>query len=160
MWSRVDLPTPEAPMTATVSPTLTVRLAPFSTRTGSGPIRYSRSRSVATSSGSLIAQDLYRVESGGPPSGRQRCEERNHKGGADHQGEVGSCELHGQIADLVDVAGEADDPIGVLHPDQEQAQGAAPSRPHHADHHAGHEEDPPDAARARPHRLEDPDLFP
>ena len=29
MWSKVDLPTPEAPITAIVSPTLTVRLAPF-----------------------------------------------------------------------------------------------------------------------------------
>src|SRR5678815_1664608 len=112
MWSSVDLPTPEAPMTATVSATLTVRLAPFKTRTGSGPIRYSRSRSVATSSGSLIAQDLHRVEPCRPPGGRQRRQERDHEGRADHQGEVGPRELHGQVADLVDVAREPDDPIG------------------------------------------------
>src|SRR5262245_7884990 len=98
MWSRVDLPTPEAPTTATVPPALAVRPPPFSTRAGSGPMRYSRSRSSATRSASLIAQHLHGVESARAPGGRQRREEGDHEGRADHEGEVRPRELHGQIA--------------------------------------------------------------
>src|SRR5215813_2551720 len=150
MWSRVDFPTPDAPITATVSPASTVRLTPLSTRTVSGPMRYSRSRSVAARRGSLIAQHLDGVEAGGPPGRRERGEERDHHGGADHEGEVAPGELHRQVADLVHVAGEADDAIGVLHPDQEEAEGAPRHRADHADQHAGHQEHRADAARARP----------
>src|SRR5215467_8005280 len=106
-------------MTATVSPTLAVRLAPFSTRTGSGPIRYSRSRSSATRSASFIAQDLHGIEPTRSPGGRQRREEGDHQGRADHEGEVAPRQLHREIADLVDVAREPDDAIRVLDPDQQ-----------------------------------------
>ena len=57
-WSRVDFPTPEAPMRATLSAWLTTRLTPRRTRTVSGPTRYSFSSSLTARRGSLIAKDL------------------------------------------------------------------------------------------------------
>src|SRR3990167_2596563 len=116
--SSVDLPTPEAPITTTLSPGFTVRFTPRSTRTTSGPIRYSFSRSWATRSGSLIAQHVHRVQPGRPPRRRQRHQEGDQERGADDKREVHPGELHGQVVDLVDVAGEADDLVGVLHPDE------------------------------------------
>src|SRR5690349_15847897 len=124
-WRRVDFPTPEAPMMATLSPTLTLRLTPRSTRTGSGPIRYSRSRSWATRIGSLIAEDVDRIHAGGPPGGRDRGQERDDQGRPHDHREVATGELHRQVADLVHVAGEPDDLVGVLHPDQQEAEGAS-----------------------------------
>src|SRR5512146_324014 len=108
-WSRVDFPTPEAPMMATLSPALTVRLTPRRTRTASGPMRYSRASSRATTSGSLIAQDVHRIHAGGPRGRRDGGEEGDDQGRADDHREVRAGELHRQVADLVDVAGEADD---------------------------------------------------
>src|SRR5262245_59590004 len=159
MWSSVDLPTPDAPMIATVSPGLTVRLTPFKTRTVSGPIRYSRSRSRAASRGSLIAQHLDGIQPGRAPGRREGGEQRDHERRADDEREVAARQLHRQVADLVDVAGEADDPVGVLDPDQQQAEGAPRHRPHDADQHAGHQEYASDAASRGAHGLEDADLL-
>src|SRR4029077_18231884 len=127
-WSRVDFPTPEAPMIATLSPALTVRLTPRRTRTASGPMRYSRSSSWATSSGSLIAEHVDRVQAGGPPGGRDRGQEGDHQGRPDDHREVGAGELHRQVADLIHVAGQPDDLLRVSHPDYEEPQGAPRQR--------------------------------
>src|SRR5262245_32525558 len=137
--SSVDLPTPDAPITATLSPGSTVSDTPRRTRTTSGPIRYSRSSSSATrrgsvERGSLIAKHLDRVELGRAPSGRERGEKRDDQRGADDQAEVRAGEFHRQVADLVDVAGEPDDPIGVLHPDEQEPEGAAGHRADRPDH--------------------------
>src|SRR5512145_732305 len=132
-WSRVDLPTPDAPMMATLSPAFTVRLTPRRTRTGSAPSRYSRSTSWATTSGSLIAEHVHRVHARGPAGRRQGREEGDHQGGAHDHREVRPGQLHRQVADLVDVAGEPDDLVGVLHPDEQEAEGAARDGPHEPD---------------------------
>src|SRR5262249_27607479 len=134
-------PTPDAPMIATVSPALTLRFTPRRTRTVSGPIRYSRSRSEAVSSGSLIAQDLDGIQASRAPSGRQCGEEGDRERGADHKGEVAAGQLHRQVADLVHVAGQADDPIRVLDPDQQEPEGAARHGADDADQHAGGQKD-------------------
>src|SRR6266508_2343549 len=157
--SKVDFPTPEAPITATLSPAFTVSVTPRRTRTTSGPSRYSFSRSSVARRGSLIAEHLNGVQPGGAARRGQGREERDHQGGADDHGEVGPGELHGQIADLIHVAREPDDLVGVLHPDEQEAEGASRHRPDDADQHARHEEDGTDGGRARPHGLEDADLL-
>src|ERR1700693_489545 len=87
-WSSVDFPTPEAPIRATLSPVLTDRLAPRSTRTVSGPALYSRSISRAATSSSLIPQHLDRVHPGGPARRGQRRQERDQERRARDEGEV------------------------------------------------------------------------
>src|SRR5215831_7572429 len=158
--SSVDFPTPDAPMTATLSPGSTVSVTPRRTRTISGPILYSRSSSSATSRCSLIAENLDRIELRGAPRRREGCEERDDERGADDQAEVRSGELHRQVADLIDVAGEPDDPIRVLDPDEQQAERAAGHGTDQPDQHPGDEEDRGDRGRARSHRFQDTDLFP
>src|SRR4029078_348800 len=118
-WSRVDFPTPEAPMIAMLSPALTARLTPRRTRTGSGPIRYSRSSSWATRIGSLIAEHVARIHAGGPPGRRDRGQERDDQGRPHDHREVAPGELHGQVADLVHVARQPDDLGDALHRDEE-----------------------------------------
>src|SRR5262245_26647283 len=98
-------------MTATLSAAFTVRVTPRSTRTVSGPTRYSLSRSRATSSGSLIPEHLDGIEPGGPAGRGQRSQERDDERGARDQAEVDPRELHGQMVDLVHVAGQVDDPV-------------------------------------------------
>src|SRR5262249_56810437 len=107
--SSVDFPTPDAPITATLSPGSTVSVTPRRTRTISGPIRYSRSSSSATRRCSLIAEHLDRIELGGATRRRERREERDDEGGDDDQGEVRSGELHREEADMKDVARQPDD---------------------------------------------------
>src|SRR5688572_27906724 len=108
-WSNVDLPTPEAPMMATLSPAFTVRLTPRRTRTGSGPRRYSRSSSLATTCESLITDDLDRIHPRGPAGRRQGRFERYDDGRPDDHREVGAAQLHRQVAVLVHVSGDPDD---------------------------------------------------
>src|SRR5262245_5365978 len=105
MWSRVDLPTPEAPTSATISPARTTREAPRSTRRTSGPERYSLSSSSPTRSGappslvaevparngapsSLIAEDVHGGQRAGPPSGDDRGQQGQQERRPHHQGEV------------------------------------------------------------------------
>src|SRR6185503_19477510 len=148
-------------MMATVSARLTVRLAPRRTRTSSGPMRYSFSRSSATTRGSsLIAEHIHRGEGRRTARGRDGGEEGDHQGGADDEGEVAAGQLHGKVVDLVDVAREPDDLVGVLQPDDGEAEGAPGHGAHEPDQHAGGEEDGPDGARGGAHRLEDADLLP
>src|SRR6266851_6070526 len=151
-WSRVDLPTPEAPMMATLSPALTVRLTPRKTRTGSGPMRYSRSSSSATTSGSLIAEHFDRIHARGPAGRRQGREEGDDESRADNHHKIRAGQLHRQVADLVLIAGQPDDLVGVLHPDQQQPEGAARHGAPPPDQHPGPQEHGPDAPRPRPHR--------
>src|SRR6266540_990752 len=124
-WSRVDLPTPEAPIRATLSPGLTSRLAPRRTRTISGPIRYSFSMSCAASSGSLIAQDLDGVELGSAAGRRQRGQDGDQQRGGRDEREVEPRELHRQVVDLIHVARQPDDLVRVLDPDEQQPEEAA-----------------------------------
>src|SRR6266487_2869434 len=158
-WSRVDFPTPEAPMRATLSAWLTTRLTPRRTRTVSGPTRYSFSSSLTARRGSLIAQDLDGVESRRPSRGRQGGEKGDQERRRRHQREVEPRELHGQMVDLIDVAGQPDDLVGVLHPDQEESEQAAAQGAHDADEHARDEKDRPYAARRGAHGLENADLL-
>src|SRR5262249_45166422 len=139
--SSVDFPTPDAPITATLSPGSTVSVTPRRTRTSSGPIRYSRSSSSATRRCSLIAEHLDRIELGGATRRRERREERDDEGGADDQAEVRPGELHRQVADLIDVARPAADPKGVLEPEKQQAEPAPGPATHPPRHHPRHTRD-------------------
>src|SRR6266545_1594574 len=120
-------------MMATLSPALMVRLTPRRTRTGSGPMRYSRSSSSATTRGSLIPEHFDRIHARGPAGGRQGREEGDDERGADDHGKVRPGQLHRQVADLVHITGQPDDLVGVLDPDQEQPEGAAGQGAPHPD---------------------------
>src|SRR6266849_6856388 len=152
-WSRVDFPTPEAPLRTTLSASLTARLTPRRTRTISGPTRYSFSNSRTASRGSLIPEDLDGVEPGRAARGRQRGEKGDQQRGGGHQREVEPRQLHGQMVDLVDVTGQADDLVGVLDPDQEEPEEAAPEGADDADQHARDKEDSAYAAGGGAHGL-------
>src|ERR1700693_2866977 len=158
-WSSVDFPPPEAPIRATLSPALTDRLTPRSTRTVSGPTRYSRSSSRAATSASLIPEHLDRVQPSGPARRGQRRQERDQQRRARDKREVEPGQLHGKVVDLVHVTGQPDDLVGVLDPDQRQAEETAGRRADEADRHPDRQEDAPDAPRARAHGLEDADLL-
>src|SRR5712691_1735251 len=158
-WSRVDFPTPEAPMRTTLSASLTARLTPRRTRTISGPTRYSFSSSRTASRGSLIPEDLDGVEPGRAARGRQRGEKGDQQRGRRHQREIDPRQLHGQMVDLVDVTGQSDDLVGVLDPDQEEPEEAAPEGADAADQHARDKEDSAYAAGGGAHGLEDADLL-
>src|SRR3990172_3635665 len=97
-WRSVDFPTPDAPTRTTTSPRATERDTPLSTRTTSGPPRYSFSRS-RTATSSLIAEHLHRVEPGGPSRGQQREDEGDQERRPDDQPEVAPGELHGKVID-------------------------------------------------------------
>src|SRR5499427_7684915 len=146
-------------MRATLSAGLTVRLTPRRTFTVSGPTRYSFSRSCAATRASLIAEYLDGIEPGGAAGGRQGGEEGDDQGRAGDETKVDPGKLHGQMVDLVHVARETDDLVGVLHPAEGEPKEAARHRPHHADEHPRDEEDSSDAPRTRPHGLEDTDLL-
>src|SRR5262249_60988820 len=93
--SSVDLPTPEAPMRATLSAGFTVRFTPRRTFTVSGPTRYSFSRSWAATRASLIAEHLDGIEPRGAAGGRQRGEEGDDQRRAGDETEIDPGELHG-----------------------------------------------------------------
>src|SRR5499427_7034912 len=158
-WSSVDLPTPDAPINATLSAGLTLRFTPRRTFTVSGPTRYSFSRFCATRRLSLIAEHVDGIEAGGSPRGREGGEEGDDERRAGDEAEVDPGELHGQMVDLVHVAGEVDDLVGVLHPDECEPEEAARHGSDHADEHARDEKDAADAPRAGPHGLQDADLL-
>src|SRR5258705_12168066 len=125
-WSRVDFPTPEAPMMATLSPAFTVRLTPRRTRTTSGPIRYSRSSSCATSSGSLITEHVHRIHASGPPGWRKGGQEGDDQGRAHDHREVGAGELHRQGADLGGGRPGPAELVGVPSPEPEEPETSCP----------------------------------
>src|SRR3984893_19025398 len=128
-------------MRATLSAWLTTRLTPRRTRTVSGPTRCSFSSSLTARRGSLIAKALDGIESCRASRGREGGEKGDQQRRRRHQREVEPRELHGQMVDLIDVAGQPDDLVGVLDPDQAKSEEAAAQRPHDADEHARDEED-------------------
>src|SRR5436309_9224230 len=93
---------PDAPTSATISPGRTTRLAPRSTRTTSGPERYSFSSSSAIRSGSVIgaasarpphsptafasfvAQDVHGLERARAPRRDDRRDKREEERRSDH----------------------------------------------------------------------------
>src|SRR6267378_3799336 len=100
---------------ATTSPARISTEAPRSTRTTSGPVRYSRSTSTPASRGGLlVAEDIHGRQRARASRGDDGGQEGQEQGGAHDQDEVGGRQLHRQIVDLVDVAGELDDLVGVL----------------------------------------------
>src|SRR5207253_470874 len=162
-WSKVDFPTPEAPMRATNSPGPILTLAPRSTRTTSGPDRYSFSSSSPTSSAgapsSLIPEHVDRGQRARPLGRDDGRQERQDERGADDHEPVAQRELHRQVIDLVDVAGQPDHLVGVLGPDQDEAGRRAGGGARNADGHADGEEHQGDRTRGGADRLEDPDLL-
>src|SRR5438552_15104724 len=121
-WSRVDFPTPEAPMRATLSAWLTTRRTPRRTRPVSGPTRYSVSSSLTARRGSLIAKDLDGVETRRPSRGRQGGEKGDQERRRRHQREDEPRELHGQMIDRIDVACQPHELTADPHPNHEHTQ--------------------------------------
>src|SRR4029077_1768310 len=116
---------PEAPTKATTSPAPTATLAPRNTRTSSGPTRYSFSMSSPSSRRSLIPQHVHRRQRAGATGRQDGRQEGQEQRRADDQHEVRRRELHRQMVDLVDVAGQPDDLVGVLDPDEAESHDAA-----------------------------------
>ena len=122
--SSVDLPTPEAPTTATSSAAWTVRFTPLRTRSGSGPARYSFSTLLGDEQRSadrrpppgrpaarLTHSGAPRPGAGAPArrAGRASPGTRGPASAPTIRTKSGAVQLHRQVADLVDVAGEPDD---------------------------------------------------
>src|SRR6266566_9935458 len=131
-WSRVDLPTPDAPISATLYPAPTARVTPRRTRTVSGPTRYSLSSSRAATRTSLISEHLDRIEPRSPARRGQSRQKRDQQRRARDQGEVEPGELHGKVVDLIHVTGQPDDLVGVLDqikPRPQRLPAAVPTRP-------------------------------
>src|SRR4051794_3113938 len=79
-WSKVDLPDPEGPSSATISPGATTRSIPRKTSIRCPPCSNER-RSPFTARTSLIAQYLHRIGACRLPGGierRQEAEEQGH----------------------------------------------------------------------------------
>src|SRR5690349_5837278 len=105
MCSRVDLPAPDGPTSATNSPPRTFREAPRSTFNASPACRKVRtmpSISIMDWEASFIAQGLDRIELGGAPcrvDGRAERQAQRHQHDASHLGPV---DLGGQLAEKID----------------------------------------------------------
>src|SRR5204862_986163 len=163
-WRSVDFPTPDAPTTATSSPSWTVRSTPLRTRTTSPPARYSFSTPSATVRGtrspSLIAEHVHGVKPRGLARRIERREKRQDEGRDGDERDVGRVHLHREVGDLVDVPRNLDDVVAVLDESDGPPQEGANERADEADEDAlGHEHEG-DAPRSRPEGPEDADLPP
>src|SRR5258708_520045 len=102
--SRVDLPAPDGPTSATISPDRSASDAPRST--GSFDAAWLNVRSTARSSSdgaSLIAQRLDRIEPRRAPRRIERREERQRKAHADDEDNFCRIDLGRKLAQEIDL---------------------------------------------------------
>src|SRR5690349_2296903 len=91
MCSRVDLPEPDGPTSATISPRRMTKLASWMTSSRLPPwakVRVMPDAARTTLSTSLIAQRLDGIEPRGPPGGVERRQEGKAERHRDHQDHV------------------------------------------------------------------------
>ena len=152
--SSVDLPTPEAPTSATTSPTPTVIEAPPQHADDLRPGRGTRARAPRPRAAARFDGDprySYRNTSTGWSEPARRAgmivakKDSTSVAPTISRKSVGR-QLHRQVVDLIDVAGQPDDLVRVLHPDDGEPHQAAGQRADHADRHAHREEDGRDRA--------------
>src|SRR5689334_23283369 len=98
-WSSVDLPDPDGPSSATISPGATSRSTPRNTSIVTSPWVKLRLRPLVTRTGSLIAQDLHWVGACSPVGGIKRREERQHQRGQHDRGHLDRIGLRRQIGE-------------------------------------------------------------
>src|SRR6185503_19582260 len=128
-WSSVDLPEPEAPTTATISPGSTRRFTSRRTTTGAAPSSYVFASPDASRAGarppapSLIPDRLHRGEPRRLPRGIEACEETGEDGRSGHHREIDPLDLHRKGVDEVDLPGQAKEL-----PPSERVRDAEPGR--------------------------------
>src|SRR5581483_3996280 len=155
MCSNVDLPAPDGPISATISPGMRLRLASRMTSRRPPPASLKLWRMpFSRRTGSLIAQRLHRIEPRGTPGGIERGQDREnqrHRGDPDDLDrihnrrqfreeidrgveEVGARQALQESPDALDVIGEGG------------AEQATQRGPEDADTGAGEQEDAHDGA--------------
>src|SRR5439155_14421187 len=171
--SKVLLPDPEAPTTATRSPAPTSKSTPISTGTSSGPLRYVLRRprhpstdTCARAASSFIPECLGRIHARRAPAridrGGEREEQRDQRDG-DH---IAALQVGRQIADVVNGLIEKLNVERALDGgndriDIERGQHAgddADQRADDADQHSLNHEDRQDRFRRRAERAQDRDV--
>src|SRR6185436_12466024 len=95
-WSRVDLPEPDGPSRATISPAPTARSTPRSTSMTTPAWTKLRLR-PRTASTSFIAQHLDRIGLGGTPGGNQGGKEAQHQRHRHDRGHLDRVGARGQL---------------------------------------------------------------
>src|SRR5690606_27314538 len=101
--SIVDLPVPDGPSSATISPGMISRFTPRRTSMVSPPCRKLRVRSVRRTTGLFIAQHLHGIGAGGPIcriESRQEAEPHRHQADEKDFERVGPRRELGQEANL------------------------------------------------------------
>src|SRR5512138_1353431 len=175
MCSRVDLPAPEGPTRATISPPATLKAAPCSTSSRSRPWRNTRRTSRSSRpwplrlptwakpalpiAPLLIAERLHRIEAGGAPRRIERREEGENEREADDDDDLPRVDHRRQAREEVDFrleelrAGHGlenlADGLDVLR--ESEAEHEAEGGADHADAGAAQEEDAHDHAARGPH---------
>src|SRR5205085_6165215 len=159
--SKVDLPEPDGPSKATISPGWTARFTPRSTWISTSPCTKLRRRS-ATASTSFIAQHLHRIGLRRAPGGNEGGDEAHDQGHGDdhrHLDRIHPRRQLGQEADLripQILAGqplkEIDDRLAEI--EAEEAERQAGEDTEHANAEPDRHEDLHHPAARGPHRPE------
>src|SRR5262245_5417829 len=159
MWSSVDLPTPDSPITATASRSPSSRLQPARTRTPRRPAsRYVRARPDARRTGSLIADRLDGIEPRGAERRIERRGERDEDRHGRHDDQVGRVRGERHVGHVVHVGIEPDHVVTIEPPREPESEGQPEHRPHEADRHPLEHEDERDPARLGAERRQRADL--
>src|ERR1051325_2104885 len=174
--SRVDLPAPDAPITATISPASTVNETPRSTSSGAPEglrkaFRKPRTtkafwildfgfwigpRSLLIASfNSNISQCLCRRDARRAVRRGQGCQQAEDKGDEGGERNVAGARVKGDAAERVNVCGEADEPVTVADETGDEPEQDAKERARESDCRPFEHKDAHDALRARAHSSED-----
>src|SRR2546428_2878397 len=157
MWSRVVLPTPEAPTMATSSPRLISRLTPFSTWTTVwSSLKDLRRSRASIMCGSFVPERLSRIETSGLPAGMDCGQERDSDRRHGDRHHIHDLDVHRDAAQIVDVPRQGVESLD--RPAEAVAQWDADDRADDADHESVQHEDARHGLAGRAHRLQDGDL--
>src|SRR5262245_55867946 len=100
--SNVDFPAPEGPTSATLCPLTRRSVMPCSTSRLSPACRKVRTTSWSSSTGSLIAERLDRIEPCRTPGRIERCQERETESHGDYTDDVGDVDLGRNAREEID----------------------------------------------------------
>src|SRR5687767_1900529 len=138
-WRSVLLPTPEAPVIATISPRATVSERPRSTAIVPFGVRYDLARSSTSTIGasamppSAMTKRLRRIEARRLARRVDRREEADDQRGAGDDGDGERLDPERNVGDLVDVARNVHQPVAIEDERQAEAEQQAGCRADHAD---------------------------
>src|SRR5258708_26361683 len=145
MWSRVDLPAPLGPTSPTISRGSIARSMPRRIASRLPPCSKLRCIPLSTSTGSLIAKRLDRIQPGGAPGGIDRRQEGERQGHGDHGEDIAPVEDRRQPRAGLDLGRKQSGPGQTL---QQLADGLDVAGKRHAERQAGDGADDADGAAA------------